>query len=605
MIFFSLSLSGSLIALLLLLLKPLIKDRMSKRWQYYIFLIVVVRFLFPFGPETSLMGTIFKQAGGYVAAENSPAAMPNGAGLLQIPPDETQIIYPNENAMDSPYHAVNVGQMKFQWLWLVWLVPAVVFLLRKIVGYFRFSRSIKAGCTKIENARLLEVYQKVCSEMHIKYRPGLVLNEKAASPMLVGAIRPVIILPDMNAKDNELGYMLRHELTHHKRLDIVYKWFVQIAVCLHWFNPFVYWISREVNRNCELSCDEAVIRRLDQVEQRAYGDMLLQAIRINQMTPRSVVSITLNEDTKLIKERLGAIMKYRKRTKSVMVISTVLAIVLMCGATFAGAYETTKPPQSEKLKNTAPISPIVIDTDIAAGGKIALGSQQLLSGTICKVSLEWIGGTNLTVLCTSTNGLENIYHIENGKAFTFQINTHDEYIITVMNRDTKSITNVKGSISFNEQTILYQNVEMRRYVGEDGHPYIHDIKTNNTSKKIVGCQHGMLAFDKSGNPLKIDWWSLDTELEGAYHYLYSRDSTTILPGETSDVHGGWSLNYYGTDSSVDQIAYILYCDKEITFEDGTVWVNPDFDKWLKTYEGKIIDVEVLENYYPYEQKLEL
>lgn len=56
----SLSLSGALLILVLLLCKPLVKDKLSKRWQYYIWLIVVARLLLPFAPETNLMGTVFQ-----------------------------------------------------------------------------------------------------------------------------------------------------------------------------------------------------------------------------------------------------------------------------------------------------------------------------------------------------------------------------------------------------------------------------------------------------------------------------------------------------------------------------------------------------------------
>lgn len=85
LVFLSLSLSGSLIALLLLLLKPIIKNHLSKTWQYYIFLIVIIRFLLPFGPNTSLMGMVFNQARDYVVAEDNPAANPNADNLLLLP----------------------------------------------------------------------------------------------------------------------------------------------------------------------------------------------------------------------------------------------------------------------------------------------------------------------------------------------------------------------------------------------------------------------------------------------------------------------------------------------------------------------------------------
>ena len=162
---------------------------------------------------------------------------------------------------------------------------------------------------------------------------------------------------------------------------------------------------------------------------------------------------------------------------------------------------------------------------------------------------------------------------------------------------------INGPVS-TEQAVIYENVEMRRYEGKSGHPYIHDIKTNGTDRGIAGFKQGKLSFDRDGNPLKIDWWSLDSDLEYEYFYLYENDSSGLAAGGTDDVFGGWSLNLMGKDNTVADISYILYCDKQITFEDGTVWENPDFESWLSTYCGKKTDVKVLENYYPYVEKIE-
>ena len=101
-------------------------------------------------------------------------------------------------------------------------------------------------------------------------------------------------------------------------------------------------------------------------------------------------------------------------------------------------------------------------------------------------------------------------------------------------------------------------------------------------------------------------------LSNFYFYRHSLTATNLQNLIAINLHfkivvdnglGGWSLNYWGEDLAVEKIAYVLYCDKEITFEDGTVWINPDFEEWLNTYEGKTIDVKVLENYYPYVQTI--
>lgn len=132
-----------------------------------------------------------------------------------------------------------------------------------------------------------------------------------------------------------------------------YKWLVQIAICFHWFNPFVYFMGREINRACELSCDEAVIRTFDQGAQRAYGDTLLNAIGAGGKYNDSLASVMLNENAELLKERLDAIMRFKKSTRFTAAISIAFVFTLCFGATAAGAYTTPKQlPKDDMVENS-------------------------------------------------------------------------------------------------------------------------------------------------------------------------------------------------------------------------------------------------------------
>lgn len=135
MIFLSLSLSGSLVALFLFLLKPLFKDSLSKTWQYYILLIVILRLLVPFGPETSLVGMIFKQTGSYAYIENIPAVNePENTYTTQTLPMGTP---PKpENDATSPDYLRSAGEMAIDMIWLGWLSPALAAPM--LVGFFSF-----------------------------------------------------------------------------------------------------------------------------------------------------------------------------------------------------------------------------------------------------------------------------------------------------------------------------------------------------------------------------------------------------------------------------------------------------------------------------------
>lgn len=144
---------------------------------------------------------------------------------------------------------------------------------------------------------------------------GLYTNSLISSPLLIGFFRPCIMLPSAELPDSDFQYTILHELTHYKRRDMFYKWLVQISICLHWFNPLVYLMGREINRACEFSCDEAVIKSLDKDGRRAYGDTLLNAVNLGGTYKDSLASVTLNRSAELLKERLDAIMHYRKNQK--------------------------------------------------------------------------------------------------------------------------------------------------------------------------------------------------------------------------------------------------------------------------------------------------
>ncbi|MCQ6560610.1 M56 family metallopeptidase [Paenibacillus mendelii] len=139
----------------------------------------------------------------------------------------------------------------------IWLIGVLVSLTVHLSGYIRFSKVIKK--TSKPGHRWENSLLRILADG--RYRVRLVRNPYAATPMLVGILRPLIVIPDTNYSEVQLKHILLHELTHLKRYDIVIKWFSMIVTSLHWFNPLMYWMRREITRSSELSCDEAVIRK--------------------------------------------------------------------------------------------------------------------------------------------------------------------------------------------------------------------------------------------------------------------------------------------------------------------------------------------------------
>lgn len=343
----SLSVSGSLLMVLLLLGRPLYQSRVSKGWQYYIWLVVVARMLLPFAPEVNLMGMLF----GQVQEEFfRVAAVPEAVEDSGTDTDFIQMDGQSETGVgkgismesEAGYHAwKGAGKplaLLISNLWLVWLGAAMLFLIRKATIYQSFVKYIKAGRKEVTDIGLLELLSQVGAELGVKRPVELYANSLISSPLLFGFFHPCIVLPETDLPETELRYIIRHELIHYRRGDMIYKWLVQAAICLHWFNPLVYRMEREISRACELACDEAVMRGLDAGARRAYGDTLLHTMGMGGGYRNSLASLTLNEGAELLKERLGAIMSYQKISKKVRWCSAFLAAWFAAGAAAVGAY---------------------------------------------------------------------------------------------------------------------------------------------------------------------------------------------------------------------------------------------------------------------------
>ena len=333
-ILLSLSVSGALLLLLILGLKPLYKNRFSKRWQYYVWIIVALRFLLPFTPDTTIVGSLFEKFDTAAITNEIPTSpnvpVPVGTGNSKAEPIQTNREI-NDTAMREPFNI-------YVCLFFIWSALALVLFVRKITVYQGFIQYIKAGNKEVSDIKILNLLSDCEEKLNINTRVELSCNPLIASPMLIGFFRPRIILPVGELEDKELSYIFVHELTHYKQRDMFYKWLIQIVVCVHWFNPFVYLLEKEVNKSCELSCDEKVISILNEKAKREYGDTLISFLKSNNLYKSSLASVTLTEGAEQLKERLGAIMKFRKKSKVITAITAIFTVIVCVCFFVTGAY---------------------------------------------------------------------------------------------------------------------------------------------------------------------------------------------------------------------------------------------------------------------------
>lgn len=338
----SMSMSGSLLILLLLFGGTILKNRLSRQWQYYIWLVVLLRLLIPFGPEASLMGRVYQAAEQNSVQSNLQAASKkpvteNEAVTANLP---DTVARPDSTDMENGISISEGLALAGKYLWVIWLAVALGMLIRKITVYQSYIKYVRAGAEPVSDVALLDHLSVTAQQMGIGRAIELCVNPHVASPMLVGYFHPCIVLPCADVQESKFCYMVMHELTHYKRRDILYKWLVQLTVCLHWFNPFVYLMRREMERACEFSCDEAVVAKMGYGHAADYGETLLDAMAAAGTDREPLAALTMSANKELLRERLGAIMSCKKKTRTAGILTIGLTMCIALGAFFLGAYPT-------------------------------------------------------------------------------------------------------------------------------------------------------------------------------------------------------------------------------------------------------------------------
>ena len=317
-VIFSMTFTGSILSFFLFILKPLIKDKLPRSFQYYMWMPAVITLLLPVSkiiviPVSDYPVTPMKPMDSIVRWI-SDTVFENPADPAFAPQNENgQSV---RQAHDFSGTAVILS--------VVWQLGMILVLCFHIICYVSYVRkldrhNISAGLQ--ETALLDDLLER-------KNTLRLYKNAMVKTPVLIGFFRLAVILPDKEYGEVQLRNILLHEIMHRKRHDIFVKWLLIFAGAVHWFNPLVYFVCREMDKACELACDEAVIKRFDRNEMQQYGDTLIAvaADSIGKMP----LSTAMLEDKKNLKERLGAIMKYQKYSKRTVIVSGVVFAAAVC-----------------------------------------------------------------------------------------------------------------------------------------------------------------------------------------------------------------------------------------------------------------------------------
>lgn len=275
-------------------------------WSAVLFrLICPVSFSLPFSavPE-SISGGIFTESGiKDFSGENSDSEN----SFIQANPGENSVDgigaslnAPSASESDSQKSLWKAGL--FSALSILWIAGAAAMASYSVVSFIKLKK-------KLSEAVLL--------------KENIYVSDKITTPFVTGIFSPKIYLP-VSVGENELEYIILHERCHIKRGDNIVKMISFAVLCVHWFNPFIWLAFCLSNRDMEMSCDEAVMKKMKEDVRASYSSSLL-----NLSAGRPVISGTpLAFGESSVKQRIKNIMKYKKPAVIISVISAIAIVVL-------------------------------------------------------------------------------------------------------------------------------------------------------------------------------------------------------------------------------------------------------------------------------------
>jgi beta-lactamase regulating signal transducer with metallopeptidase domain len=263
------------------------------------------------------------------------------------------------------------------------------------VRYARFRRLVRRW------RRRAEGYETVLRETARALScpvPRLYICEAVTTPALTGFVKPVLLLPRETYGEAELRFILRHELYHLKRRDMLYKLVLTAANALHWFNPLVYLMLRQADEDIELSCDDAATADLTHTERAEYSRTLLAAVQAK--TRPLPVTTRFGGTAQRLRRRIANIMgKKKKQGAGIAVLVLIGVLTGGCAVSWSGGAapgDTGASYESMKGYVTARMDEVKkqgVDYQAVPDSQAGAESAQTVHDTVEDVRLEWLRQT--------------------------------------------------------------------------------------------------------------------------------------------------------------------------------------------------------------------
>lgn len=366
---------GSATGLIILLIKTLLKNKINKRYAYLLWIILVIKLIIPFGPESNIslfnsipinfnMENILSsntnqlennstkldninsnsnavQSNSYIETDNSAndvnsistTSQDNYSNINEDNENVGQNSQLIDNTTSIPMVGINKDKLS-KILPFVWLCGFIFAVVSHMVIYIYFIKDLKKS-SKLKYERLEKILKNCKSQLNINKNIQVIVHDTISSPSLVGMCKVNIILPSnlINLSEEELTHIFLHELCHYKNKDNYIDNLLGVLQCVHWFNPLIYYYFKKMRNDMEIACDERVLSVLNEDEHNKYAITMLNVLEKINFTSKVRVGLNMANDKKTMRERVELIKNSKNfsKKKKIFTLTGIVCLLVMGG----------------------------------------------------------------------------------------------------------------------------------------------------------------------------------------------------------------------------------------------------------------------------------
>ncbi len=313
----TMSVSGSIIILFYILLKPLAARYFSAKWTYGLLKTAMVFYLFPFPYWNSYYIDFFC------------FLLKKERELSTLSMEQSIDLYAEKMIEYYPDGSIHIIAPITTWLILgIWIFIALCFFIFGLRHYCMQKKMLLLSSIVMADIRELTFTNEIKQKQHILRKVLLKESKYVKSPVTMGIINPIIVVPESiqtYGGEKELAYA--HEFINIKHWDTLFKAICFVVIALHWYNPLVYYLWKELETTSEMVCDETMAVNMEKEKRVQYGNMIIDMAEAAGCQKDSFM-ISFSKGKGMIEERIVRLLQVKRQRGISKFLSMFLGLLI-------------------------------------------------------------------------------------------------------------------------------------------------------------------------------------------------------------------------------------------------------------------------------------